>query len=446
MITQLPTAPSRRGLAGALARDPIRVAWIIIWLSLALFLTVLSGVGVAGVHYVATAVQPASATLISTSGTVLAQKPIWPRAFAAQPGQVLSSGDTVQTDTNSNATATLQFADGSTVLLEPGTELQVTTLRSNRYTILSGRRRVIDLALRAGKLEAVVTRYPNNGSQFAVTSLGNVITITDGTTDVWLSQPRTAAPVPGVTPVSAPFTNSCCATQVLTQNGSAAILAPGGNAKLLGNERATIPMGGAPFVAPHANWDLLVNPSLLPGKNGYPDVWNSPSNSPSFDITNGTPADHYALITGATPMVHLWSANSQQHHESISFRQEIDRDVRDFLNVDLQVSFKINSQSLSGGGYDGTEYPFRVAVDFFDAKGSEQIWFQGFYITPPTGNSTVRAALQVPAGQWYPKLAGAGDMRLSTLPDPPVYIKWVEFSASGHDFDTDVREVRLLAQ
>jgi hypothetical protein len=37
-------------------------------------------------------------------------------------------------------------------------------------------------------------------------------------------------------------------------------------------------------------------------------------------------------------------------------------------------------------------------------------------------------------------------MRLSTLPDPPVYIKWVEFSASGHDFDTEVREVRLLAQ
>jgi hypothetical protein len=446
VISQLPTAPTTRGLAGALAREPIRVAWVVIWVSLAAFLILVSAAVVASAHYVATAVRPASATLVSTSGTVLAQKPIWPRPFAAQPGQALSSGDTIQTDTNSNATATLQFSDGSTVLLEPGTELQLTKLRSNRYTVLSGRRREIDLALRSGKLEAVVTKYADNGSRFAVTSLGNVITITDGTTDVWLSQPRTGAPVPGSTPASAPFTNSCCATQVLTQNGSAAIVAPGGNAALLGNQRATIPMGGAPFMAPHANWDLLVNPSLLPGKNGYPDVWNSPSNSPSFDITNGTPADHFAMIAGATPMVHLWSANSEQHHESISFRQEIDRDVRDFLNLDLQVSFKINSQSLSGGGYDGTEYPFRVAVDFFDAKGSEQIWFQGFYIKPPTGNSTVRAARQVTAGQWFPQQAGEGDMRLSTLPDPPVYIKWVEFSASGHDFDTDVREVRLLAQ
>ncbi|HEV7215658.1 MAG TPA: hypothetical protein VGP33_11100, partial [Chloroflexota bacterium] len=121
MITQLPTASPGRGLAGALARDPIRVAWIVIWLSLAAFLLLLTGAVAAGARYVATAVQPASAMLVSTSGTVLAQKPIWPRPFAAQANQVLSSGDVIQTDTNSNATATLQFSDGSTVLLEPGT-------------------------------------------------------------------------------------------------------------------------------------------------------------------------------------------------------------------------------------------------------------------------------------------------------------------------------------
>jgi hypothetical protein len=411
-------------------------------LSLAAFLLLLTGAVAAGARYVATAVQPASAMLVSTSGTVLAQKPIWPRPFAAQANQVLSSGDVIQTDTNSNATATLQFSDGSTVLLEPGTELQLTKLRTNRYSLLSGPRRLITLALHTGKLEAAVTRYPDNGSQFQVTSLGNVIAISDGTTDVWLSEPRTGAPVPGARPVVAPFTNSCCATQVLTQNGSASVAAPGGSATLHGDERATVPMGGAPFMAPHANWDLLVNPALQPGKNGYPDVWNTPQ----FDITDGTPQQHYAVIGGTAPIIHLWSSDSNQHHESISFRQEIDRNVRDFLNLDLQVSFKINSQSLSGGGYEGTEYPFRVAVDFVDAKGAEQIWFQGFYITPPTGNSIVRAARQVPGAVWYPAQAGQGVMRLSTLPDPPVYIKWVEFSASGHDFDTEVREVRLLAQ
>ena len=442
MITQLPTASPGRGLAGALARDPIRVAWIVIWLSLAAFVVLLTGAGAAGAHYVATAVQPASAMLISSSGTVLAQKPIWPRAFAAQPNQVLSSGDIIQTDTNSNATATLQFSDGSTVRLEPGTELQLTKLRTNRYSLLSGSRRLIVLALHTGKLEAAVTKYPDNGSQFQVRSLGNVISISDGTTDVWLSEPRTGAPIPGVRPLAAPFTNSCCATQVLTQNGSATVLAPGGSATLHGDERATVPMGGAPFMAPHAKWDLLVNPTLQPGTNGYPDVWNTPQ----FDITDSTPQQHYALIRGAAPIIHLWSANSNQHHESISFRQEIDRNVRDFLNLDLQVSFKIDSQSLSGGGYEGTEYPFRVAVDFVDAKGAEQIWFQGFYINPPTGNSIVRAARQVPAGEWYPSQPGQGVMRLSALPDPPVYIKWVEFSASGHNFDTEVREVRLLAQ
>jgi hypothetical protein len=444
VITPLPTASPGRGPAGALARDPLRVAWTVIWLSLGVFLVLLATAVGAGAHYVATALQPQAAALTSATGTVLVSKPTYPQPFAAQPNQTLQAGDSIQTDTNSNATAVLQFSDGSTVMLEPGTQLRLTTLRSNRYTVLSGPRRMIRLELQTGKLEATVTRYPANGSLFQVSSLGSAITIVDGTTDVWLSQPRTSAPIPAATPASAPFTNSCCATQVLTQSGSALVQAPGGNATLQGDERATVPMGGAPFMAPHANWDLLVNPTLQPGKNGYPDVWEP--TPPSFDLTDGTPQNHVAMAGGAQPYVHLWSTNSQEHHESLSFRQELDRDVRDFLNLDLEVSFKINAQSLSGGGYDGTEYPFRVAVDYFDAKGDEQTWFQGFYIVPPSGNSTVRAAVQVPVGQWYPQQAGDGVMRLSTLPDPPVYIKWVEFSASGHDFDTDVREVRLLAQ
>jgi hypothetical protein len=416
---------------------------MVIWLSLVAFLAVVVLVALSGARYIATAVQPQSAALISSNGTVLAKKPIWPQPFAAQPNQALNAGDIVQTDTNSNATAVIRFFDGSTVMLEPGTELKLKALQSNRYGWLSGPRRLIDLELQAGKLEAAVSKYSADGSHFRVASLGSVISITDGTTDIWLSQPRTNTPLPTATPTSAPFTNSCCATQVLTQNGSAAVEAPGGAVTLHGDERTTVPMGGAPILAPHANWDLLVNPSLQPGKDGYPDAWNTP---PASDLTDGAPQNHFAIISGTSPYVHLWSANSREHHESISFRQELNRDVRDFLNLDLQVSFKINAQSLSGGGYDGTEYPFRVAVDFLDSKGDEQTWFQGFYILPASGNSAVRAALQVPAGQWYPQNPSQGTMRLSSLPDPPVYIKWVEFSASGHDFDTDVREVRLLAQ
>jgi hypothetical protein len=53
---------------------------------------------------------------------------------------------------------------------------------------------------------------------------------------------------------------------------------------------------------------------------------------------------------------------------------------------------------------------------------------------------------QVDQGQWFPASSSVGEMRLSDLPDPPVFIKWVEFSASGWDFDTEIQEVRLLAQ
>ena len=382
----------------------------------------------AGLHYVATAVRPEVATLAASNGIVLVQEPTWPRPGAVHVNQALYSGDVILTDAIS--TAQINFFDGSTVYLHPGTQVQITRLRANRYSWLSPPRRIIDLALQNGKLEAKVAAPSGNASQFTVDTVGARVTIAEGTTDVWLGQPRTP-------------TNSCCATQVFTQDGSATVTGSGTAAVTLkGEQRTTVPMGGVPLGALAPTWDLLAHGTFQTWTAGLPDGWDW-----SVDPGSQQLKDHFALLPGPPPTLHMWSAGAGDSHRGIYFRQQLNRDVRDFLRLDLVVSFRINSQSLPGGGTAGSEYPFRVTVDYVGRSGADTQWFHGFYVLPASGKYIVDPqADEVPAHQWYPASADQGVMRLSNLPDPPVYVKYVEFSASGWDFDTDVREVRLLAQ
>lgn len=423
-----------------MARNPIAFAWAVIWLSMLLFAGAAAAGVAAGLHYVATALMPASAVLLSTSGTVLVQEPTWVRPGVVHENQPLASGDRVVTDTT--ARAQIRFADGSTVTVQPGTELLLTSLRQNRYHWLSGPRRLIDLTLDQGRLEAAVPSFPANGSAFRIHALGTTVSIPEGTTDIWLSQPRTALET--ASPTAAPFTNSCCATQVLTQNGTAIVQGSGASAVTLqGDQRATVPMGGVPYASAHADWDLLVNGSFQSQSNGLPDGWDL-----SIDPPNQQSAQHVALTnTSDGPDLHLWSTGAGSNHRGIYFQQELNRDVRDFLHLNLLVNFRINAQSLPGGGIQGSEFPFRVSVRYISRAGQETTWFHGFYNTPAEGAYYVDGnAQQVPLGQWFPHPSGDYVLSLSDLPDPPVFIEWVQFSASGWDFDADVHEVRLLAQ
>ena len=440
MISEFPSSRRPRGPAAALARNPIGVAWTIIWLSLLLFAAAFGAAAAASVHYVTTAVRPASATLVAMTGTVLVQEPAWPRPGEVHAGQALSSGDVVWTDGASSAQ--VRFADGSTVTVQPGSELAITRLRSTRYQRLSVPRRQIDLELRTGKLEARVVPFADRASYFHIASLGAEVSIPEGTTTVWLSQPRTSV-VPAVDATAAPFTNSCCATQVLTQDGQASVSGAGSAPVTLhGDQRVLVPMGGTPLPPAPATWDLLVNGSFRTVNNGLPAGWDL-----SVLPADQHPQDHVAASGGAAPLIHLWSAGSRQDRRSIAFQQTLNRNVADFLHVDLLVRFRIHAQTLPGGGIAGSEYPFRVSVDYIGRSGKEATWFRGFYILDPSSPYRVDPQSQeVLPDQWYQSVPASGSLRLSDLPDPPVVIKWVEFSASGWDFDTEVSEVRLVAQ
>ncbi|MCL4541656.1 MAG: FecR family protein, partial [Chloroflexi bacterium] len=431
MITPLPTQP--RHPTGSL--DPsftIRRAWFVLWTGFAMFVISIVVAGYLTIHYLATSWQPRHAVVAGVSGTVLLQEPTWPRPAPIHEGQRLANGDILWTSTESSAFATVSFWEGSQLMLGPGTMIKIVHLRSNRYRVFSSTRRSIMIELRTGRVETSVTKFDSPESSFTIASLGTTVSVFDGTTDVWLTQPHAVTDT-GNNLHRAPFTISCCSTQVLTLDGEATVLAPGGTAILHGNQRATVPMGGAPITADHASWDLLVNWSLQPGTNGLPEGWQVSFDPPQpiLDYRN-----HLAYRGSTARYLHLFSANSKSQHRAISLTQVINRNVQDFLNLKLEVTFRILSQSLPGGGIAGSEYPLRISVDYLSKDGKEQRWFHGYYVKPPSGPYIADPqAQEVTAGRWYETGMPQTTLVLSDLPNPPVYVYSVEFSASGWDFN-----------
>jgi hypothetical protein len=101
-------------------------------------------------------------------------------------------------------------------------------------------------------------------------------------------------------------------------------------------------------------------------------------------------------------------------------------------------------QTLSGGGWVGSEYPLMVRVKYRDVWGSEAVFRQGFYFQNndnlPTPNGE-----QVDAGVWL-KMAPF-DLFDRTVVDPrPAFIISVELAASGWTYESLVTNVQLIAE
>ena len=129
---------------------------------------------------------------------------------------------------------------------------------------------------------------------------------------------------------------------------------------------------------------------------------------------------------------------TDRHGES-GIVQELDRDVRDYVNLRLRTDVRADHQSLSGGGTAGTEYPLMLRLTYLDADGREQIWATGFYHQNDAGLS-VKLGRNIPPGEWitfdHPTL-------LQEIRPAPVRLRRIEVLGSGWEYRSAVRRVEL---
>lgn len=348
---------------------------------------------------------PTSATVLE--GTVLIQPPAtatW-QGMAARAD--LGEGTRLRTDDRSRAF--LRTREGSTVLLYNDSEVAVQRMRYGRFNPA-----LQDSVLRLfhGRVQIGVALHPVASDRRISVLAG------EGRLDLGEGTYRIEMESDGAVHLSVRH------GAALVWLGSRVLEAPAGRRVVLtadGEIRGPLPL----------ERDLLRDPLLE--RLSDSSAWSP------FVVTEAGTAGTVVPQPDGVWFERLTPDASTDRHGESGIVQEIDRDVRDYVNLRLRADVRTDLQTLSGGGTAGTEYPLMLRLTYLDADGREQIWATGFYHQNDAGLS-VKLGRNIPAGEWIildqPTL-------LQEIRPAPVRLRRLEVLGSGWEYRSAVRRVEL---
>lgn len=134
-------------------------------------------------------------------------------------------------------------------------------------------------------------------------------------------------------------------------------------------------------------------------------------------------------------------------HSEVSINQEVNKNLKGYTSLILQLDVNIIRQTLAGAGYQGSEFPLRVEISYTDVYGKDLHWGWGFYSLDP--ESTYRAVVdgeKIEQAQWHhyesPNLIDFWRTRGT----PPARINGIRIYASGWNYQSMVSDVDLTAK
>jgi hypothetical protein len=142
-----------------------------------------------------------------------------------------------------------------------------------------------------------------------------------------------------------------------------------------------------------------------------------------------------------------FSRHDARTHGETSVIQYIDKDVRDVESLTMSFEVMVEEQSLRGGGYESTEFPVMVELQYKDAQGNARSQYWGFYYLDPGTGPNWRKMVngnKVVQGEWY--LFDSGNLMRTLGDSRPVHIDAVRIYASGWSWDSAITNVSLLVR
>ncbi len=150
--------------------------------------------------------------------------------------------------------------------------------------------------------------------------------------------------------------------------------------------------------------------------------------------------------------------NATSHGETFCLRSwgNDGQNVASFNYLGLRATFKINYQSLSACGQEGSECPLMLLLEYVDKNNNIHSWIHGFYASvdpnrnfPLQCNSCFQEHERVNEKSWFTYDSG-NLLNLLTNPDQlaeqrPVKLVDMRFYSSGHQYDVDVSDITLVA-
>jgi hypothetical protein len=140
----------------------------------------------------------------------------------------------------------------------------------------------------------------------------------------------------------------------------------------------------------------------------------------------------------------------------VEVRQTINQTVTESETLFLDVDFRIIDQSLNVCGSLGSECPLTIRIDYQDADGNNQVWWQGFYAKGAGVVDGPDVCETCPSPRFVHQKAVADQVisyRFNLIEDlklqaflPPRQINSISLLFSGHSFETEVLRVDLLVE
>ncbi|MFQ6058290.1 MAG: hypothetical protein ACE5MB_05330 [Anaerolineae bacterium] len=398
-------------------RNPELVAWTILWLSFAVFCLLAVSIPWGIRHYIITATNLQEATLEVINGTVLVDKQGTGtfEGYTRENGAVaIPEGSHIKTDANSRALIT--FFENSTASLSTETEVRLTQMRKPRFG-LSPRPNLLILDVKGGTVSLGAAGRRSPGRRFEVRSPQMVALLEEGNYEVEV-------------------TNE--ASQFLTYNSQATVTAAGQTVTLGPRERTTVAIGLAPSPPLPAARDLVADGDFTQPLEKNWQIHKSQGGD-GGDI-DGEVA---IMASGDRDAVRFYRSGAGGNNAEVGIVQEIDKELPPLAqSLVLHAEVRLVFQSLSGGGYQSSEYPVILRLNYKDEYGSEAHWYHGFYYQNRDNNPTMNGEL-IPRNVWVPYRS---ENLLETLQPRPFYITSLQIYASGWDYEGLVSRVRLIVE
>jgi hypothetical protein len=388
------------------AQAAVRLAWRLTLAAFGILVALAVGGPAAWRWYVGAAIEPRPSTVATIDGTVFLRRQGVGDWVMAKPDEQVRPGDVVSTAPNSRAF--LQLFDQSTVLLYPGTVARVRRAEQGRFrpeqTAI-----VLELAQGLARI-GVAPPADASGAFFQLRTPHAEIHLTEGSFSADVAR--------GV-------------SQVRVRLGTAIAHTAHGSAAAAAGQRLIIPAGRPPLGNQPARRDLVEN-ALFTEKAG-----DAPAGWTLRDLSEQEPPGAISLT--ANPGAVTFLRSGRGHGETV-LAQVVDADLWDFEKVTLSATIRVLDHTLSGGGWQGTEYPLMLRVIYRDITGGITIWYHGFYLHNQEG-LPVRDARQLPSTDWH-----RVEFDLLSLVPRPWRIQRVEVVASGWDYTSAVGEVHIWAE
>ena len=392
------------------AAGAVRVAWRVTLGTFLLLVVLAVGIPLTRNWYVNAAVEPREARIRPIDGVVFLRRQGIGDWLAVSSEDKVAPGDVLRTAENARAFVTL--FDNSTVLLYPSTTMRILRAEQGRFR---GEKRSVILELSQGRARIGVAPVPAPGLAF--------FQLRSPQAEIHLEEGSYSADV------------SRDLSQIGTRIGAATAHTAAGSAVARAGQRLLAPSNSAPTGALPFGRDLVSNGLFSLRDGSLPAGWSVHTQS---DV-----APQGSVSLDARPGAVTFRRFGVGHAEA-SVSQSIDADLWDVEKVVLSAEVRVFGHSLSGGGWNGTEYPIIIRVSYKDAQGQPIPWSRGFFLHNRE-NNPIRSEFgfgeELPSTDWK-RL----EFNLLEQVPRPWRIQRVEVVAQGHDFESAVRELRIWAE